>query len=80
MPLGMAVVDNQTKDDFLSDRQVKRMVLIARVKPGVTKGKIRSVLKVVAKRLAAEYPKAEDRRALNAFPLSPTGPTSDPEE
>jgi predicted permease len=80
MPLGMAVVDNQTKSDFLNNRQDKRLILIARLRPGVTQDKIRSVLDVVAKRLAAEYPKADDWRALNAFPLPPTGPTSDPSE
>ncbi|HXW12883.1 MAG TPA: ABC transporter permease [Terriglobia bacterium] len=80
LPLGMAVVDNQTKSDFLNDRQDKRLVLIARLKPGITRVKIRSVLDVVAKRLAAQYPKADDWRALNAFPLPPTGPTSDPQE
>lgn len=78
MPLGMAVVDNQTKSDFLNDRQDKRLVLIARLRPGVSKDKIQSVLEVVAKRLAAEYPKADDWRALTAFPLPPTGPTSEP--
>ena len=80
MPLGMAVVDNQTKSDFLNDRQDKRLVLIARLKPGITQGKIRSVLDVVAKRLAAEYPKADDWKVLKAFPLPATGPTSDPPE
>ena len=79
MPLGMAVVDNQTKGDFLSDRQEKRLVLIARVKPGITEGKIRSVLDVVARRMATDYPKADDWTTLNAFPLPPTGPTSSPE-
>jgi predicted permease len=79
MPLGMAAVDSQTKGDFLNDRQEKSLVLIARLKPGVTEGKIRSVLDVVAKRLAAEYPKADDWRTLNAFPLPPIGPTSQPD-
>lgn len=80
MPLGMAVVNNQTNSDFLNDRQDKRLVLIARLRRGITQGKIRSVLDVIAKRLAAEYPKADDWRALNAFPLPPTGPTSEPPE
>jgi predicted permease len=80
MPLGMAVVDNHTKSDFLNDRQDKRLVLIARLRPGMTQGKIRSVLDVVAKRMAAEYPKADDWRVLKAFPLPPTGPTSEPPE
>ena len=80
LPLGMAVVDNQTKSDFLNDRQDKRLILIARLKPGITQDKIRSVLDVVAKRLAAEYPKADDWNLLKAFPLPPTGPTSDPSD
>jgi predicted permease len=79
MPLGMAVVDNQTKSDFLNDRADKRLILIARVRAGVTQDQIRSGLDVVAKRLAAEYPKADDWQALNAFPLPATGPTDDPQ-
>ena len=41
MPLGMAVIDSQTKSDFLNDRQAKDLVLIARVKPGVSDKEIR---------------------------------------
>jgi putative ABC transport system permease protein len=78
MPLGMAVVDNQTKGDFLNDRQGKRLVLIARVKPGVTEEEIQSTVDVVGNRLAAEYTEADDWRTLNAFPLPPTGPSSRP--
>ena len=79
MPLGMAVVDSETKRDFMTDPQAKDLVLTARLRPGVTQDKIRSDLGVVAKRLAAEYPKADDWRTLNAFPLSPAGPTSSPD-
>jgi predicted permease len=78
MPLGMAVVDTETKPGFLSDRQDKRLILIARMKPRVTEEKIRSVMGVVAKRQAAEYPQADNWSALNAFPLPSTGPTSEP--
>jgi predicted permease len=78
MPLGMAVVDNQTDANFLNERQDKRLILIARLKPGVTVAKIRSVLDVVGKRLAAEYPKADNWSGLIAFPLPPAGPTDEP--
>ena len=74
MPLGMAVVDNQAMSDFLNDRQDRHLVLIARVKPGVTEKEIQPTLEVIAKRLAGEYPKADDWRTLNAFPLAPIGP------
>jgi predicted permease len=79
MPLGMAIVDSQTKSDFLIDRQGKSLVLIARVKAGVSGKEIQTTLDVIAKRLAAEYPKADDWRTLHAFPLPPTGPTSQPD-
>ena len=80
MPLGMAVIDSQTKSDFLNDRQAKSLVLIARVKPGVSDKEIQTTVDVTAKRLAAEYPKADDWTTLNAFPLPPTGPTSRPDQ
>ena len=79
MPLGMAVIDSQTKSDFLSDHQAKDLVLIARIKPGVTGKEIQPTLDVVAKRLAAEDPKADDWITLIAFQLGPTGPSSRPE-
>ena len=69
MPLGMAVIDSQTKSDFLSDHQAKDLVLIARIKPGVTGKEIQPTLDVVAKRLAAEDPKADDWITLIAFQL-----------
>jgi putative ABC transport system permease protein len=78
MPLGMAVVTHQVKRDFLGDRRAKTMVLIARMKPKVSNREIRANMAVVARRLAAEYPKADDWTNLNAFPLPPTGPTSHP--
>jgi predicted permease len=78
MPLGMAVIDSQTKSDFLNDRQAKDLVLIARVKPGVSDKEIQTTVDLTAKRLAAEYPKADDWTTLIAFQLPPTGPTSRP--
>jgi len=78
MPLGMAVVENQTKTDFLNDRENGRLTLIARVRPGVSEEEIQSILRVVAKRLAAEYPKADRWITLIAFHLPPMGPTSRP--
>jgi predicted permease len=74
MPLGMAIVDNPAMSDFLNDRQNRCLVLMARVKPGVTEKEIQPTLDVIAKRLAGEYPKADDWRTLNAFPLAPIGP------
>jgi predicted permease len=78
MPLGMAVVDSQTKSDFLNDRREKNLILVARVKPGVSAKETQTTLDVIAKRLAAGYPKTDDWVTLNAFPLPTTGPTSDP--
>jgi len=79
MPLGMAVVDSRMKGNFLGDPQAKDLVLIARIRPGVSENEIHATCALAAKRLAAEYPKADDRTVLNAFPLPPTGPTSSPE-
>ena len=79
MPLGMAVANNGTKSDFLSNRQAKSLVLIARVRPRVTQKRIKATTAVVAKRLAAEFPKADEWTNLTAFPLPPTGPDSQPD-
>jgi len=78
IPLGMMVVDHRTPPEFLGDREGKQLILMARLRPGVTEAKIRSVLDVVAQRMAAEYPKADAWTGLIAFPLPPTGPTSSP--
>jgi putative ABC transport system permease protein len=79
MPLGMAVVGSRMESNFLSDRQTKNLVLIARVRPGVSNNAIQAACALAAKRLAAGYPKADDWTTLHAFPLPPTGPTSSPD-
>jgi putative ABC transport system permease protein len=79
MPLGMAIVGSQMKSNFLTDRQAKNLVLIARVRPGVSDKEIQASCGLAAKRLAAEYPKADSWRALSAFPLSPFGPDPRPD-
>jgi putative ABC transport system permease protein len=78
MPLGMSVVSPQFKMDFLKDYRAKVGILIGRVKPGVSRKEIDATMAVVAKRLAAKYPKTDDWTNLNAFPLPPSGPTSSP--
>jgi putative ABC transport system permease protein len=79
MPLGMAVIDSQSAPDFLSDRRAKSLILIARVRRGASQKVIRTTADVAAKRLAAQFPKADDWTSLNAFPLPRTGPTSHPQ-
>jgi predicted permease len=79
MPLGMAVIDSQSGADFLSDRQAKMLILVARVRPGASQKEIQTTADVAAKRLAAQYPKADDWTTLNAFPLPRTGPSSRPQ-
>jgi predicted permease len=77
LPLGMQVLDNQTPNDFMSHRDQKRVLVIARMKPGVNLGAAQSALAVVARRMESEYPKEDRWATLRASPLGPFGPFTD---
>jgi predicted permease len=80
LPLGMASINGETKRDFMSNREARDIIPIARLKPGVDLRKAQSALAVVARRVAQQYPESNDWVALHATPLGPLGPRSDPSD
>jgi predicted permease len=64
--------------DFLTNREVRSMLIFARLKDGVTLEQAGSELKVVSQRLAQEYPKADEGAVFHVWKLGPAGPNSNP--
>ncbi len=79
LPLGMAAIEAGVKGDFLTNPQARDLLLIARLKPGVTLRDTQPVLEIVSRRLSFQYEKSDEAIALRAFPLRPSGPSGDPE-
>ncbi|HXW89480.1 MAG TPA: ABC transporter permease [Terriglobales bacterium] len=79
LPLGMAVIGTGVKGDFLTNRQARDLLLVARLKPGTSLGGTRPVLETISHRLSSQDAKPGGEIALRAFRLQPSGPSGDPE-
>ncbi len=66
IPIGMSTVMGSAKD-YLQDRSDREFSIAARLKPGVTVEQGGAALRVIASRLAAQYPKTEDGLVLRLF-------------
>jgi predicted permease len=64
--------------DFLTNREVRSMLLFARLKDGVSLEQAGSELKIVSQRIAQEYPKADEGAVFHVWKLGPAGPNSNP--
>ncbi|MGB6823422.1 MAG: ABC transporter permease, partial [Candidatus Acidiferrales bacterium] len=81
LPFGMAAVDLVAKDDFLTNRSDQEdLIIIARLKPGMTVADAQPVLNVVAQRMAEQFPKIDNWQSMRAARLTaaPPGANSDP--
>lgn len=80
LPAGMAAVSADAAKDFASNRDSSTgMAIVARLSPGATLSSTAPVLKVIAQRLAAEYPATDKWRALVAYALDPMSPETGPD-
>jgi hypothetical protein len=52
LPIGMAAVTSDSKNDFLTDRKANSIVLLGWLKPGAKLGEAQPMLNVVARRLS----------------------------
>ena len=75
LPMSMVSATLLTKDDFFSNRKSESdMLVIARLKSGVSLPAAQPVLKVVAQRLARQYPKSDDWTTMCALKLTAAPP------
>jgi predicted permease len=79
MPLGMATITEDAGKDLVTNRKSIGLTISARLKPGVTAASAQPVLRVIAHRLAAQYPSIDNWRTLVAYPLGPFSPIASPD-
>ena len=78
LPLGMAAQGGYPAD-ILSNRAVRNLQVLGRIRPGVSLQQVQASLGVVARRLAREYPETESDLSLQAFPELRARPGPDPD-
>jgi predicted permease len=78
LPLGMAAQGGYP-GDILSNRAVRNLQVLGRLRPGVSLQQVQASLGVVARRLAREYPETESDLSLQAFPELRARPGPDPD-
>jgi predicted permease len=69
LPLAMMVPLENTPMDQLNQRTDRGLRVYARLQPGTTPQQANATLAVVARRFAAEHPRAEKDTAVRTFPL-----------
>jgi predicted permease len=77
LPMGMAIFAGNP-NDFMTNRQVRNVPILARLRPGVSVQQAQAVLAVVSQRLAQEYPEAHKELSVVAFPELRARPNPDP--
>ena len=77
LPMGMAIIAGNPSD-FMTNRQVRNVPVLARLRPGVSVQRAQAVLGVVSQRLAQEYPETHKDLTVVAFPELRARPNPDP--
>jgi predicted permease len=77
LPMGMAIIAGNPSD-FMTNRQIRNVPILARLRPGVNVQQAQSVLAVVSRRLAQEYPEAHKDLSVAAFAELRARPNPDP--
>jgi predicted permease len=77
LPMGMAIIAGNPSD-FMTNREVRNVPLLARLRPGVSLQQAQAVLGVVSQRLAQEYPETHKDLTVVAFPELRARPNPDP--
>src|ERR1700684_3421164 len=77
LPMGMASIAGNPSD-FMTNRQIRNVPILARLRPGVSLQQAQAVLAVVSQRLAQEYPDVHKDLSVQAFPELRARPNPDP--
>lgn len=74
LPVTMFTRDNEKGDALTNRRQGINLIMLARLKPGVSAAQAQPVLEVVAKRMAAQYPATDNWSSIFARRLTSAPP------
>ena len=77
LPLGMLPIES-VPPDLMTNRQVRNLPVLARLRPGVTLEQARAAVAVIGQRLAQTYPEAEKDLQLEVYPELRARPQPDP--
>jgi len=77
LPMGMAIIAGNPSD-FMTNRQIRNVPILARLRTGVSLQQAQAVLAVVSQRLAQEYPEAHRELSVVAFPELRSRPNPTP--
>ncbi len=77
LPMGMATIAGNPSD-FMTNREVRNVPLLGRLRPGVSLQQAQAVLDVISQRLAQEYPEAHRALSVQVFPELRARPNPDP--
>jgi predicted permease len=77
LPLGMLEITS-VPADFATNRQIRTLNILARLRPGSTLQQAHASLSVIGQRLSQEYPQAEKDLSLQVFPELRSRPQPDP--
>jgi predicted permease len=77
LPLGMIAIEGQPSD-FMTNRQLRGMPVLARVRPGTTLAQAQAALAVVSQRLSQDHPDSDKDMAVQVYPELRARPNPDP--
>jgi predicted permease len=77
LPLGMNAIEG-VPQEFMQNRGMRNLIVLARLRDGVTLDQSRSALKVIGQRLGAEHPKENQELDLSAYLEVRSRPQPDP--
>ena len=77
LPLGMNIIEGGLQD-FMQNRGMRNLTVLARLRDGVTLEQVRPALKVIGQRLGTEHPKEDQDLDLGAYLEVRSRPQPDP--
>jgi predicted permease len=77
LPLGMLPIEG-VPDDFMTNRQIRGLPVLARLRPTSTLAQAQAALAVVSQRLSQDHPDADKDLSVQAFPELRSRPNPDP--
>jgi predicted permease len=78
LPLGMNTIEG-TPHDFMENRGMRQMVLLGRLRDGVTLQQANASLSVIGQHLGADFPEVDKELEITAYPEVRSRPQPDPD-